>query len=266
MYIYPVKACAGIRLTQSLIGAHGLLHDRMWMLISPDDRFITQREAPQVARIQPSFDRAGHLCLQAPGMSELTIAPAAGASTRQTHVDIWGSRCLAQEQGADAAKWLSEFLRRPCQLVRMPPDFSRYASAPFDPLNRALQGFVDSYPILLISSESLQDLNRRMEQPVRMDRFRPNFVVTGGSPYAEDTWRKVQIGSVTFSGAQTCARCVVTTIDPVTLKFGKEPLHTLSQYRKIDRSVRFGQYLIHEQPGTVALGDALAVLATLPPA
>jgi len=126
-------------------------------------------------------------------------------------------------------------------------------------------GFADGYPILLLSEESLADLNRRLAPQLPMNRFRPNIVVRGTTPYAEDTWRRFTINGLAFEGVKTCARCAVTTTDQTTAARGREPLATLASYRDSERGVLFGMNVIQTPPddnptwdwGTVAVGDVV---------
>ncbi|HVJ20320.1 MAG TPA: MOSC domain-containing protein, partial [Polyangiaceae bacterium] len=121
-------------------------------------------------------------------------------------------------------------------------------------------GFADAYPFLVISEASLEELNRRLPQPVAMRRFRPNIVLSGAEPFAEDGFAHVRIGAVSFRGPKRCDRCVVTTVDPETGKAGQEPLRTLATFRKQDGKVWFGMNLIHDGPGEIAVGDDVVVL------
>ena len=121
-------------------------------------------------------------------------------------------------------------------------------------------GFADGYPILLISEESLQDLNTRLASPIPMNRFRPNLVVRGCEPYAEDTWNKIKIGDVELAIVKPCARCEVTTIDKETLERSKEPLKTLGRYRKHKLGAIFGQNVIPLNKGRIQVGNTVEVL------
>ncbi len=121
--------------------------------------------------------------------------------------------------------------------------------------------FVDGYPFLLISESSLADLNTRLPEPVSMQRFRPNIVLSGTAPYAEDSWSLIRIGTCIFEVMEACKRCTLTTINPDTTAIGKEPLETLATYRKdSDGDVVFGQYAIQRQHGTINVGDIVEIL------
>ncbi|HLA08158.1 MAG TPA: MOSC domain-containing protein, partial [Anaerolineales bacterium] len=122
-------------------------------------------------------------------------------------------------------------------------------------------GFADAYPILLISEESLGDLNSRLENPVPMNRFRPNLVVKGCDPYAEDGWNQIRIGDVLVVIVKPCARCEVTTIDKETLERNKEPLKTLGKYRKHKLGAIFGQNVIPLNSGRIRLGMNVEILS-----
>ena len=121
-------------------------------------------------------------------------------------------------------------------------------------------GFADAYPFLIIGQSSLEDLNSRLQEPVPMDRFRTNFVFTGGEPYCEDNLDDFKIGDVEFFAAKPCARCVITTTDQQTGKRYKEPLGTLSKYRNFDNKVMFGMNVICKSSGIVSVGDEIQII------
>jgi hypothetical protein len=257
LYVYPIKSCAGIALDEATVGPRGILHDREWMIVRPDGVFLTQRELPRLALIVPRLDGV-HLALEAPGMPPVLVrAEDEGAALE---VVVWRDRCLAKDAGAEVARWLTDFLEAPCRLVHMPPSTVR----PVDPAYAAPTdqvGFADGFPLLLAAEESLVDLNARLPEPIPMNRFRPNLVIRGAEPFAEDTWTVIRIGGLTFRVAKACARCVTTTVDQsIGVKDGKEPLATLATYRQSPRGVLFGQNLIHDAPGVLRVGDRVEVL------
>jgi uncharacterized protein YcbX len=120
--------------------------------------------------------------------------------------------------------------------------------------------FADAFPFLLTSEESLRDLNQRLPQPLPMNRFRPNLVVTGDRPYEEDDWRDIQIGDIPMQVVKPCGRCVVTTTDQSTGIRGQEPLRTLATYRKRSGDAMFGQNLVHRNSGQLRVGDPVRIL------
>jgi uncharacterized protein YcbX len=177
----------------------------------------------------------------------------------QQRVQVWGDNCLAQSAGAKAAAWLSQFLGLDCRLFFMPESTRREVdptyAAPTDQV-----GFADGFPFLLISEASLADLNQRLEQPLPMARFRPNLVVSGCEPYAEDSWKRIRIGELTFRVAKPCSRCVIPTINPETAEKSVEPLRTLNSYRREGNKVYFGQNLLHDGIGELKAGMLVEVL------
>lgn len=260
LYVYPVKSCAGTPLNVAEIGPRGILHDREFMITLPDGRFVTQRELPRLALIRPTLGDEW-LAFAAPASPSLVVTPTDDGPRRE--VIIWRDTVTAVDQGSEVADWLSEFLETRVRLVRMPADTVRRVDPAYAPRATDQVGFADGYPLLLISEESLVDLNSRLERPLPMNRFRPNVVVRGaGAPYAEDSWADLWIGEVRFSGVKTCARCPITTTDQLTAERGIEPLATLARYRRIERGVLFGQNLVHSATGRIAVGDALSVRAT----
>jgi uncharacterized protein len=262
LYRYPIKSCAGMALDVAEIGARGFVHDREFMLVEPrSGLFFTQRELPRMALIRPSV--AGDLVtLSAPEMSPFSAQIVAEGPERD--VVVWRDRCRAVDQGDAAAGWLSRFLGREVRLVRMAEDFSRSVNPDFAVDEGDEVGFQDGYPFLIISEESLADLNACLAEPLPMNRFRPNIVVRGGGPFAEDGWRRLRIGAVEFHLVKACARCAITTTNQETAAVGMEPLATLATFRRVERGVLFGQNAIHAAPGAIRRGDAVEVLERSP--
>lgn len=259
LHYYPIKSCKGFSLPEATLEARGIAHDREFMLVGPQGKFLTQRELPRLALITPAIEN-GALTLSAPERPPLRFRY--GNDGPRLEVVIWRKSVMAVDQGQAASSWLSAFLGRPVRLVRMADEFVRqvnqhYALRPTDQV-----GFADGYPLLLISEASLADLNSRLATPLPMNRFRPNIVVTGCGPYAEDTWQQIRIGGIVFDIVKPCARCAITTTDQVTGVRGKEPLKTLAAYRDDSGSgPLFGQNVIHAGLGAIRAGDEVEVAA-----
>lgn len=258
LYYYPVKSCGGIALKQGTIGPRGFVEDRAWMIVDRKGKFLTQREHPRLSLIRPE-PLDGCLILKAPGAPDLRVPVARENSSRK--VTIWRDTCAAVDQGDEAAEWLREHLGVKCRLVRMHTEHTRGVDPRYARTNRDQVSFQDGYPFLLASQSSLDDLNSRMEMQLPMNRFRPNIVVSGFEPFAEDSWETVRIGEVTFDVVKPCSRCVTTTVDQQTARKGREPLVTLSKYRRVEKKVLFAQNLIHRTTGIVRVGDAVEVLS-----
>ena len=254
--IYPIKSTHGIPLAESDVDGFGLRYDRRWMVVDDTGLFLSQRSHPRLALVVPSI-RGDRLQVDAPGMQtlELPLHPTPAVATR---VAVWDDLCSASWVGENAAAWFSEFLGFPCSLVHMAEDAVRPADTAFAPQGSRVS-FADGFPFLLLSEESLADLNRRLADPLPMNRFRPNLVVAGGAPYAEDHWTDLEIAGLTLRVVKPCGRCVVTTTDQATGERGKEPLRTLATYRKQGGEVMFGQNVVHEGPGHLRIGDTVTL-------
>jgi uncharacterized protein len=259
LWVYPVKSCAGVRLTEATLGPRGIVHDRSWMVVRPDGTFVTQREYPRLAVVAPSL-RDGQLWLHAPDAAPVAV-PIEGDG-EQMDVVVWRDRCRAIDQGDAIAAWLSAVLAAPCRLVRMADDWVRTVDQAYaQPQDQV--GFADGFPLLLASESSLDDLNSRMEHALPMNRFRPNIVIRGTAPFAEDRWDTITIGDLTMRVVKPCARCVTTTVDQVRgVSGGAEPLRTLATFRKQNGKVMFAQNVIHDREGVLRVGDEVEVLTT----
>jgi uncharacterized protein len=211
--IYPVKSCRGIALTQARITATGFAHDREWLVVTPERRFLTQRERPQLAQIETALS-ADQLILRKPGGTELKLP--LDLTGPEVEVTIWRDKAQAFDAGDDAATWLSEHLGKPARLVRFDRRHKRPSNTQWTGGAEALNQFSDAYPWLLISQASLDELNRRLEQPLPMNRFRPNIVVDGLPPFGEDAVDEFIAGDVRFKVVKPCDRCIITTTDQIT--------------------------------------------------
>jgi uncharacterized protein YcbX len=259
IFIYPIKACAGIALEASQVVERGLAHDRRYMIVDRAGTFVTQRQVPRLCRVKTELFGSS-LVVSTPGKSALELPrelPDDGGFPAQSY-QVWSSSGSALRHDT-GSRWFSEFLDDDVSLLYMPGS-ERRAVNPARARPGDIVSFADGYPMLLISEASLADLNQRLDEPLEMRRFRPNLVIAGAEPYAEDGFAALRIGEVTFRGVKRCDRCVVTTIDPDTGEKGKEPLRTLAQYRLEDGKVWFGMNLIHDGPGTLKLGDPVLPL------
>jgi uncharacterized protein len=250
--VYPIKSARGIPLDRSDVDELGLRYDRRWMVVDQTGEFITQRNYPRLALVTPRIGD-GALRIDAPGMTSLEL-PLDPDETVFTRVSVWKDRFDAAWLGEKPARWFSEFLDCSCSLVYMSPQVTRPADPRYAPPG-ARVGFADAFPFLVISEESLEDLNRRLAAPLPMNRFRPNLVVAGAEPYAEDGWDRIRVNDITFSLVKPCDRCVITTTDQATATRGREPLRTLATYRNVNGKVLFGQNAVHDKPGHLRVGE-----------
>jgi uncharacterized protein len=257
LFVYPVKSCRGIALQEAQLDRRGIVHDREFLVVDEENVFLTQRTVPQLATIETELHQQ-HLVLRAAaaGQVEVPLAIDGSAPPVQREVQIFKDRVVADDCGDEAAEWFSSALGRKCRLVRLGSAFVRQV-APAG-IAAADIPFTDEFPLHLTAEESLADLNRRLDEPLPMSRFRPSIVVRGAEPYAENTWRSLRDQQVQFRFATPCYRCSVTMTDQQTGTRGSEPLRTLATYRRGEAGgVMFGQYLIHSGPGTLRVGETL---------
>jgi uncharacterized protein YcbX len=261
---FPIKSCRGTSVSRARLVRGGLEHDRRWMLVDEDGRFVTQREEHRLSLVNVSIVGAElHVASDAHGDVRIPLTIEDGEAVRAA---VWGSdvEALAHRDGSE---WFAAFLGRDVRLVYMP----ERALRPVSP-RRGQPGdvvsFADGFPLLLTSASSLDDLGDRIEANggvrVPMARFRPNVVVTGADAWDEDAWRTLTIGEVSFRAPKPCDRCVITTIDPATGIAEKEPLRTLAKFRRWDVpgsgvGVWFGINLIADGVGELAVGDPVVV-------
>lgn len=261
LYRYPLKSAQGESLETAHLHALGVAGDRRWMLVDEaSGRFLTQRLLPQMGRIAVQVHADDSLTLSAPGHSALHV-PLPQADQDLRGITVWSDSFRVPDAGGAAAAWASAVLGRACRLVHVPESRTRQVDTGYaQPGDKV--AFADGFPVLLIGQASLDDLCARIGRPLEMLRFRPNFVVQGSAPYAEDNWKRIRIGGVEFDVAKGCSRCVLTTIDPHTGErtADREPLTTLKTYREHEGSVYFGQNLLPRGSGELHVGMAVEVL------
>ena len=249
---------AGIRVSKTRVTDRGFEYDRRWMLVDHNNLFISQREINQMALMKLEVTDNGIKVNYPPKNSSFTI-PFQPLTNEFADVTIWDDTCPGQFVSKEADDWFSNMLESPCRLVYMPDEIERITDQKYA-FDDSIVSFADAYPFLLIGQTSLDDLNTRLNDPLPMNRFRPNIVFTGGEPFEEDAMHTFTIGNITFHGVKLCARCIMTTIDQDTIARGKEPLKTLAKYRFKNNKILFGQNLIHTGTGEITVGDQLEVL------
>jgi uncharacterized protein len=257
--LYPVKGLRGYDVDVAEVERCGLAGDRRWLVTQPDGTFLTQRQIAGMARIDARL-RDGGLTLSADGFGSVPVdMPDATAPTCE--VTVWRSTLTARRAMDEAGRWLSDVLGRPCALAYMHDPQSRPVAEAYAHDGDSVS-FADGFPVLLANEASLADLNRRLANPIPMTRFRPNIIVAATDPWAEDCWRRIRIGEAVFRIAKPCDRCIVTTTDQETGERldPSEPLRTLATFRRADAGVMFGQNLVPQRLGRIAVGDTVEVL------
>ncbi len=258
IWIYPIKSLGGIRLKKANVKQKGLVYDRRWMLVDESGRFLTQREHPEMSQFLLAME-SDQLTIVNRVSGQFIVLDMKGENSGESMpVIIWDDVVEAIEVSQEHSQWFSDQLNIKCKLVFFPETNAR----PVDP-KYAMQNehvsLADGYPFLIIGQSSLDDLNKRLQEPIPMNRFRPNFVFTGGMPYEEDSWKKFSIGKSRFVGLKPCGRCVLPNVNQQTGLKGLEPLATLATYRKTGSKIFFGQNLVAIDYDEVHEGDEIAL-------
>jgi len=255
IFIYPIKSLGGISVDSAVAEERGLKYDRRYLLVDENGMFITQRDFPQLALLKLSFTDNGFQVLSTKDGSGTAI-PFQSDSKEIISVTIWDDVCNAVHVSKDLDNWFSEAINKKCSLVYMPDKEKRIVEKKY--INEEhIVSFADAYPYLIIGQSSLDDLNERLDNPIPMNRFRTNFVFTGGKPYEEDNWKDFKIGDLKFKAVKPCARCIITTTNQETAERGVEPLKTFSEYRKVNNKIMFGMNVVCNQNGTVSVNQKI---------
>ncbi len=263
IFIYPIKSLGGISLSESEVEDRGLKFDRRMMLVDEQGTFMTQRDFPQMALLKTKIQNEQLIVYQSPKNQSITLPLAEKHfnNDKKIKVMIWDDVCESIIVSKEADDFFSDLIGIKCHLVYMPDEAKRIV----DPKRKYVNdyhtvSFADGYPFLIIGQSSLDELNSRLEEPVPMNRFRTNFVFTGGEPFEEDNWKDFLIGELHFKAVKPCARCVITTTDQETAIRNQEPLKTLSTFRKFGNEVMFGMNLISFNTGKVKVGDEIKLI------
>lgn len=275
LWVYPVKSCAGVAVTQAQLTRHGLQWDRHWMVVDGRGDFLTQRTHPRMALIRPEIT-ATHLLLHFPGQDALQIPLLAQGGKRRARVwkdvvDAWD----LGESAASAQQWLSQALQTDAQLVRFDPAFPRQASEHWTGQDEAPTHFADGYPLLLLSQSAVDELNEKLAQAgeaaVDARRFRPNIVISGLEAHDEDRVESLHLlerADIRLRPCKPCTRCPIPDIHPDTAEPGTAVGQAIRGYRqdsRVDGAITFGMNALvlglpegSEGAVTLQLGQALA--------
>ncbi len=259
LHVFPVKAMAGSSPDLAEVESWGLAGDRRWMVVDPSGRFLSQRALPAMATMRAVATASG-LTLEMAGRPALQVG-LPGPDAPRVQVVVWRSALTAALAPSSASDWLSDALGQDLRLVHMHDPQARPINPAYALLGETTS-FADGYPVLLTSEGSLAELNARLVHPVPITRFRGNIVVEGAPAWAEDTWRRIRIGTAAFRVVKPCDRCIVTTIDQTTgtRPDRMEPLRTLGKFRHDENGIMFGQNLVPTTLGRISVGDAVEVL------
>jgi uncharacterized protein YcbX len=259
LFIYPIKSLGGISVPSATLTFMGFQYDRRWMLVDMNNRFLSQRELPKMALLQVEITHTGLRVFHKLDANSSINIPFSTSPSKNIVVEIFEDHCEAVFASKSADEWFSEMLSVKCRLVFIPDSSIRFVDKNYA-TNDEITGFADAFPFLIIGQSSLDDLNQRLENPLPVNRFRPNIVFAGGKPYEEDVMNHFVINELNFYGVKPCARCVIPTINQENGHQSKEPLQTLATFRKKNNKIYFGQNLLAEGRGVVAVGDTIKVI------
>jgi uncharacterized protein len=267
LFVYPVKSCAGVRLSESVLIDTGLDLDRAWMVVDTEGEFVSQRELPRMALIQPTLKHS-EVVLRAPGMLALHLAIDEVQDSRR--VRVWSDEVKAYDMGTIAAQWFSDFLGHKLRLVRFDPEQQRLSNKKWTGEIDAPNQFSDGYPVLVLSNSALAPLNERLAKlghaTVGIERFRPNIVLSSLDAHDEDRMDALHIqseeGPLELRLVKPCPRCPIPNIDPATAQSHPAVSLALQQYRadpRVDGALTFGMNAVLATPGefTLRVGQAV---------
>lgn len=255
VFVHPVKSCARIASESVLVTETGLEWDRQWMVVDAGGQFVSQREAPRLALIKPTL-RASDLMVRAPGMLALHLA--LDAVEGDARVRVWDDEVQACDMGDLAAQWFSDFLGQRVRLARFDPAVERVSDPRWTGGSRALTAFADGFALLVVSSASLAELNRRLQArggaAVGSDRFRPNLVIDGLDAHGEDWLDRITLdgddGPIVLRLVKPCSRCSIPDVDPQRGVLDHAVSAELAAYRanaRLNGQVTFGMNAIIEE-------------------
>jgi MOSC domain-containing protein len=265
---YPIKSCGPVEAQEVALNDLGIEHDREWMLVGKNKQFLSQRTHPELALVRTRVED-GLLIAEAPAMGELPIPLERDFDAEVIDITLFKKPGGGSDAGAEASAYFSDYLGKDARLMRIERPRTIKPECHVDGATTQT-GFADGFPLLLASVNSLASLNRNLEKPIAIDRFRSNIVVAGESAYDEDYWREVQINNLRAFVVRACARCPVPNIDQHAPELTRErPVTdalraTRSGIDPIDNAKGefFGQNLAHiPQPGsTIRVGDEVLIV------
>ena len=255
LFEYPVKGLLGNEICCATVNRRGLAMDRRWMLVDDQGNFLSQRQLPALTQFLPTH-QDNLIIKHLPSGDSKSIEAVDFTSLHK--VVVWGQECEAHGSDNEISQWLSDKLKSSVRLVYMDENDLRPIESSG---NNDIVSFADGYPVLLTTQASLDDLNERLDSSIDINRFRPNILIDGKMPFEEDRWQSIKIGTTVFKVAKRCARCHVININQASGLSTKEPLRTLSTYRKEGNKVNFGVNLIPETTGILHEEDEVVVLS-----
>lgn len=261
LFIYPVKSCAPVEVDRLHFDQYGPVGDRRFMVVNPEGKFLTQRQLPKMAFIQPSVQinnshQIETLTLSAKDVSPLHVSVNT-LKTDKLSVTVWKDSLQATDCGDEAAEWLSELLGKPCRLVMLPDDSQRQVSLKRAEPGRYV-GFADGYPLLVTTEASIDFISAEVGREIAIERFRPNVLVAGDiTAFSELKWQALEFAQGGVKLVKPCERCVIPTRNLETQEREADVLEVLKQHCRIDGKIIFGQNGIEYDLAEIRVGETL---------
>jgi uncharacterized protein YcbX len=260
---YPVKGLPGIALDEAIVTPFGLRGDRRYMLIDPTGRFMSQRATPALTQFGVGIRGKESVSISMEGVGAIELSlddiDTAGMMPERRQVQIWDDTLEAAVGNVEADAFFSDALQSPVRLAWMPPGARRIADSMYAQ-NEARVSFADGFPILVLGTTSIAELNQRLDQPVLLNRFRANVLVGNSKPWEEDAWVEMSTDKVSMELVKPCARCVVIATDQESGERSTEPTATLATYRVRDGKVMVGMNAVaRPEGGILRVGEQLKI-------
>jgi uncharacterized protein len=261
LFIYPIKGCRGLTVTQWPLESKGLRHDRQWMFVNAQGRFVSQRECAQLAHLHVAASETGWSLTYSNEPTGIVLPYTLAHSVTESAL-IWEDEVQVMHYSHEADAYLSARIGQALRLMYLPDESPRLVDPNYCP-DVYHTRLSDGFPVLILGTASLEMLNQKLSHPLGWDRFRPNIVVKSTIAHEEDGWQRLGHTHYSFQLVKPCARCVVTTIDQELGTRSAEPLQTLSTYRKFGNKILFGMNALPDLLADTAMlqiGDVLEPL------
>jgi len=224
LWRYPVKSMGAEALAEAGVSWHGLAGDRRWAFIrngavQSGFPWLTLRDRGDLNHYLPSFVEPDR-----PDQSQTVVRTPSGAV-----LDV-ADPALGEELCPGGVRAIKHD-----------------------------RGIFDTFPLSLITTQTIAWLGEKAGGPLDVQRFRPNLLVeaAGDQPFLEDAWVGcvLRIGSLRLRVDKRDGRCAVITIDPATAERDPAILRAVAR----DRQGCLGVYGSTVEPGRVAVNDPVLI-------
>lgn len=257
LFIYPIKSTKGINISSSTVLYTGFEFDRSFGVLNINNEILTARKNVYLLSISTIINEET-LILSHPKSKSLEI-DLKKENTNSIQISLFKKETMGKLiDNPKLNNWLSNILEEPCKLVQV--DTENLRTSDSKTINHSIY-YSDCFPIHLVTTASIKDLNSKLETKITDNRYRPNILISGTKPYEEESWKSITIGNCEFEVIMPAERCSLITINPSSLNIDKhqEPLRTLAKNRRGNKKVNFGMYLIPKKIGVIKKGDSIII-------